>query len=110
MNYERQGAGYDSGAVGYELQGRDRAPRVKHCKREPREHCDVYVGRPGIWGNPYVVGRDGTRDEVIAKYEEYLDRTPRLLRRLPELRGRNLTCWCAPLSCHADVLLRRANA
>jgi hypothetical protein len=27
----------------------------------------VYVGRPSKWGNPFVIGRDGTRDEVIAK-------------------------------------------
>ena len=27
----------------------------------------VYVGRPSIWGNPFAIGRDGTRDEVIAK-------------------------------------------
>jgi hypothetical protein len=25
---------------------------------------------------------------------------------LHELRGRDLICWCAPLPCHGDVLLR----
>ena len=30
--------------------------------------------------------------------------------RLPELRGKNLACWCKPGSpCHADVLLEIAN-
>jgi hypothetical protein len=38
---------------------------VVHCKREP---YDVYIGRPSKWGNPFQIGRDGTRDEVIAKY------------------------------------------
>jgi len=28
----------------------------------------VYVGRPSKWSNPFVIGRDGSRDEVIAKY------------------------------------------
>ena len=28
----------------------------------------VYIGRPSPWGNPYAIGRDGTRDDVIAKY------------------------------------------
>jgi hypothetical protein len=28
---------------------------------------------------------------------------------LPELRGLDLICWCAPLPCHGDVLLRLAN-
>ena len=27
----------------------------------------VYVGRPSRWGNPFVIGRDDSRDEVIAK-------------------------------------------
>lgn len=29
----------------------------------------VYIGRPSIWGNPFVIGKDGSRDDVIAKYE-----------------------------------------
>lgn len=70
----------------------------------------VYVGRPTIWGNPYVIGRDGTRDEVIAKYREYVARSPEILARLPELRGKDLVCWCAPAACHADVLLELANS
>jgi hypothetical protein len=32
----------------------------------------VYVGRPGPLGNPFVVGRDGSRAEVIAKYRRWL--------------------------------------
>ncbi|GAG87489.1 unnamed protein product, partial [marine sediment metagenome] len=26
-----------------------------------------------------------------------------------ELKGKDLVCWCAPLPCHADVLLELAN-
>ena len=70
----------------------------------------VYVGRPSKWGNPFVVGRDGTREEVIALYEANLLADPFLMSQLDELRGRDLVCWCAPLSCHADVLLRLATA
>jgi len=33
-----------------------------------------------------------------------------LLHRLPELRGKDLACWCRPGEpCHADVLLELAN-
>ena len=39
--------------------------RVVHCKRA---RYDVYIGRPSKWGNPYVIGPDGTREQVIAKY------------------------------------------
>jgi hypothetical protein len=69
----------------------------------------TYIGRPSIWGNPFVIGRDGTRRDVIAKYEAWLTTQPDLVARLPSLAGRNLVCWCAPLGCHGDVLLRLAN-
>lgn len=68
-----------------------------------------YVGRPTKWGNPFVIGRDGTREEVIAKYEEYLLNNPGLMSELHELTGKDLVCFCAPLACHADVLVKHAN-
>ena len=76
--------------------------RVVHCKREP---YDVYIGRPSKWGNPFLIGRDGTREEVVAKYREWVERQdldP------TELRGKTLGCWCAPKPCHGDVLVELA--
>lgn len=70
----------------------------------------VYVGRPRRWGNPFVIGRDGSRAEVIAKYRAWIVEQSDLMRSLGELRGRNLVCWCAPQACHADVLIELANA
>ena len=69
----------------------------------------IYVGRPTKWGNPFIIGRDGTRDEVIAKYRAWIARQPALLAALHELRGKNLVCWCAPERCHAEVLIELAN-
>lgn len=70
----------------------------------------IYVGRPGPWGNPFHVGKHGTRAEAIALYREWLLAQPALVARARrELRGRDLECWCAPLPCHADVLLEIAN-
>jgi hypothetical protein len=82
----------------------------------------LYVGRPGIWGNPWRIGgrAHGAIDPITAvkRYEAaLLDgslRDPQdvaLRDRLGELRGRDLACWCdLDKPCHAEVLLRWANA
>lgn len=75
---------------------------VVHCKRDP---FDVYIGRPSKWGNPFEIGKDGTREEVITKYRTWILTQPALLRDLPELRGKVLGCWCFPRACHGDVLV-----
>lgn len=88
---------------------------VVHVSRSP---YDVYIGRAmprrGLkasrWANPFRIGPDGTRDEVIDKYAEWLDAQPELLACLPELAGKVLGCWCAPERCHGDVLIDLANA
>jgi len=77
--------------------------KVVHCKKEP---YDVYCGRPSIWGNKFTIGKDGTRDEVIEKYHKWILTQPDLLARLPELAGKTLACWCAPLACHCDILVK----
>lgn len=70
----------------------------------------VYVGRPSVFGNPFVIGVDGDRDEVIEKFMAYLSQHPDLQFRVQtELAGKDLVCWCAPKPCHADVLLEIAN-
>jgi hypothetical protein len=45
---------------------------------------DVYIGRGSVWGNPFVIGKDGDRAEVIRKYEDYFENSPHLIARLPE--------------------------
>lgn len=80
--------------------------QVVHCKTD---RYDVYIGRPSIWGNPFSIGQDGTRKEVIAKYRAWITTQPDLLERLSELKGKILGCWCSPLSCHGEVLYELAN-
>jgi len=80
--------------------------RVVHCKRES---YDIYIGRPSKWGNPFTIGPDGTRTEVIEKYRQYLLNKPELLADLPELKGKTLGCWCVPKPCHGDILVKLAN-
>ena len=71
----------------------------------------VYVGRPTRWGNPFVVTPGGLSAEMaVTMYQQHVFEELRHL--LPELRGKDMACWC-PLDaphCHADVLLRLANA
>ncbi|MCK1494411.1 DUF4326 domain-containing protein [Bradyrhizobium sp. 180] len=69
----------------------------------------VYIGRPSKWGNPFVIGRDGTRADVIAKYRAWIAAQPGLMGALDELCGRDLVCWCAPLACDGDALVGLAN-
>ncbi len=75
--------------------------KVVHCNKEP---YDVYIGRGSRWGNPFRIGKDGTRDEVLEKYRQYILANPDLILHLPELLGKTLGCWCKPLRCHGDIL------
>lgn len=84
----------------------------------------IYVGRPTRWGNPYRVGGGlaQTAADAVKYYKlwlvegvDYVSETPnpppdiREIRR--ELAGKDLACWCKlGEPCHADVLLKIANA
>jgi len=67
---------------------------------------DIYIGRGSKWGNPFHVGRDGTREEVIDLFEKYARGKTELLAALHELEGQRLGCFCKPLACHGDVLVK----
>lgn len=89
-------------------------PRVVHCLREPYHHYvgrgrDPHTGIPGRLGNPFRIGYDGNRDEVIDKYELWVPTQRWLLELLAQLRGLTFGCWCHPEPCHGDVLIRLAN-
>jgi hypothetical protein len=84
----------------------------------------VYIGRRGVvfinkvrfpdrdstWANPFKVGKGCSREESIAKYEAHirgrLAKEEGLRADLRGLRGKVLGCWCKPLACHGDILLR----
>ena len=81
--------------------------RVVHCSRAT---YDIYVGRPSVWGNPFVVGKDGTREECIERYRTWIVTQAELIGRLHELEGKVLACWCAPKPCHGEVLVELVEA
>ena len=72
------------------------------------DEADVYIGRPSRWGNPFVIGKDGDRQEVIQKHKNWLMTQIRNgkvgLQDLAALHGKRLGCYCAPEPCHGDFL------
>ena len=77
----------------------------------------IYVGRPTVWGNPYLVGSklmNGetlTAEKAVELYEQHLadNFSEGDIRHC--LHDKDLACWCAlDEPCHADVLLRIANS
>ena len=85
----------------------------------------ICVSRPGPWGNPFIVGKDGTQAECVHLYrlllfgyialshnnvDEQKASRDYVINHIHELRGKNLACWCRDgTPCHADVLLEIAN-
>jgi hypothetical protein len=93
---------------------------IRDCPGRQVPDGAVYIGRtvsrdglPGSkWGNPFkpaIQGDAAAHAVAVTLYRRWLCGQPKLLAALPELRGRDLVCWCAPLPCHGDVLLELAN-
>ncbi len=95
-----------------------RAIHVRESKKYEDEGWNVvFVGRPSIYGNPFRIGQDGSREEVIEKFEGYLADNIKedtsmytwlvRLQLCYEVGDRiALACYCKPKACHADVLAR----
>jgi hypothetical protein len=69
----------------------------------------IKIDRSTIFGNPFRIGIDGDREEVIKKYEEWImkDKQEILRNKMKkELKGKTLGCWCKPLSCHGDIIIK----
>lgn len=70
----------------------------------------VYIGRGSLYGNPFIMGKDGDRDVVCDAYEKhYLPHKPSIETALDGLEGKVLVCHCYPERCHGDCLAKRAN-
>lgn len=75
-----------------------------------RDAYDVYIGRGSIWGNPFHIGPDMTRDQSLTLYRERLMKRPDLLAQIHTLKNRILGCYCKPWACHGDILAELADA
>lgn len=86
-------------------------PKVLNKYKDAIPADAVWIMRPSKWGNPYVIGKDGTRDEVIDRMEKEIMDSPELQEEIKkDLKGKSLVCCCAPKRCHGDFLLRIANS
>lgn len=78
--------------------------------RQKGMRYDVYIGRGSPFGNPCRLGADGTREEVIVKFRWYflekLRTRPEFRRQVVALKGKVLGCYCKPLACHGDVIVK----
>jgi hypothetical protein len=79
------------------------ATQVVHLMRDT---FDVRIDRKSKWGNPFVIGRDGDRNAVIAKYHQWILTQPNLVAAIGELKDKRLGCWN---DCHGDILAMLAD-
>jgi hypothetical protein len=91
------------------------------------ESTMVRIDRTTEWGNPFIIGVDGDRDEVCDKHEIWLSDWVHIgierkivigarvfsnkwvIEHIEELKRKNLVCWCTPERCHGDTLVLLAN-
>lgn len=87
--------------------------KLVNIKLEPhwKQHPDfVYIGRPDEFGNPYIIGLHGNRDEVIGLYRQWLMNNKPMQDIIKvRLKGKILGCYCTPKKCHGDVILEVLN-
>lgn len=69
----------------------------------------VWVDRQGPWGNPFKIGRDGERHDVLLEHEKAARENPAFVMELWRLKDKTLACWCEPLPCHGWLLAFLAN-
>ena len=74
-----------------------------------KDKFDIYIGRPSKFGNPFIIGKDGTREEAIEKYKQYfyerIKTDSEFKQEVLKLEGKTLGCFCKPATCHGDIIV-----
>lgn len=102
-------------------------PKYNNLYEWEKDKNNVYIGRKGvvfineerypkvdsIFANPFKIGKDGDREQVIEKYENYLisklETDDKFLQEFLKLKDKTLGCWCCPEKCHGDVIIKLLN-
>jgi len=86
-----------------------RVVNIKHQNQVESGEKLAYIGRPSIFGNPFKIGVNGNRQEIIIAYREYLrqhkEANTDLWQEILKLKGKVLGCYCKPLACHGDIIV-----
>ena len=88
--------------------------RVLNIRRDNIPPSAEYIGRArrgqsSPLGNHYVIGKHGTREQVIPMYERDLKKNDTLIDYIRnEVRDRDVVCFCKPAICHGDVIVKVA--
>ncbi len=98
-------------------------PKYDNLEEWINDKDNVYIARAGVvfvnkkryppssskFANPFKIGKDGTREEVIIKYRNHItnkvENDKSFKDELLSLKGKKLGCWCHPLECHGDILV-----
>jgi len=65
----------------------------------------IYIGRGSPLGNPFIIGRDGDRRQVIGAFRCLLATSAELQAAAEATRGHDLVCFCYPRPCHGQPVL-----
>lgn len=80
----------------------------------PKGAINIMRGKGTQLGNPFVIGPDGDRDEVCAKFEIYaigrVRRDEKFRQEIEDCYGKDLVCCCAPQKCHGLTIKKLATA
>lgn len=86
-------------------------PKVLNKYTDPPSQNSVNIMRGTKWGNPYIIGPDGSREDVVEKHKRDIIENIFIVEKIKkELNGKDLVCCCAPKACHGDILLAIANS
>lgn len=81
---------------------------VINIKTDTRDHKFYqYIGRGTVFGNPFYIGKNGTREEVIEKYKLWFQlqlQDAFFKAQVLKLKGKVLGCYCAPKACHGHII------
>ena len=74
-----------------------------------KEKYDVYIGRGSMFGNPFRITKNHTRQIVIDLYREWFYnqlKDPEFKEAVGKLREVDtLGCYCKPEACHGDIII-----